>query len=134
MKNALAPGGTWMIVEPIAGDDTAANLNPVGRIYYSASLMCCVPTSLSQDVGLGLGAQAGEKRLRDAGPTRGGDAFQHGAGSARVTNAGVAFLDGKATPIASTLLTAGPSPKKKSRGVSATFKDSEGNRFVLSSR
>jgi 2-polyprenyl-3-methyl-5-hydroxy-6-metoxy-1,4-benzoquinol methylase len=65
IKNALAPGGTWMIVEPIAGDNTAANLNPVGRIYYSASTMVCVPASLSQDVGLGLGAQAGEKRLRE---------------------------------------------------------------------
>ncbi len=65
IKNALAPGGTWMIVEPIAGDDTAANLNPVGRIYYSASTLCCVPASLSQEVGLGLGAQAGEKRLRE---------------------------------------------------------------------
>ena len=54
-----------MIVEPIAGDDTAANLNPVGRIYYSASTLCCVPASLSQEVGLGLGAQAGEKRLVD---------------------------------------------------------------------
>jgi 2-polyprenyl-3-methyl-5-hydroxy-6-metoxy-1,4-benzoquinol methylase len=65
IKKALAPGGTWMVVEPIAGDDTASNLNPVGRIYYSASLMCCVPASLSQEVGLGLGAQAGEKRLRE---------------------------------------------------------------------
>jgi 2-polyprenyl-3-methyl-5-hydroxy-6-metoxy-1,4-benzoquinol methylase len=65
IKKALAPGGTWMIVEPIAGDDTAANLNPVGRIYYSASTVLCVPASLSQDVGLGLGAQAGEKRLRE---------------------------------------------------------------------
>jgi hypothetical protein len=54
-----------MIVEPIAGDDVAANLNPVGRIYYSASAMACVPTSLAQDVGLGLGAQAGEPRIRE---------------------------------------------------------------------
>ncbi|MDQ1451132.1 MAG: hypothetical protein QOK38_998, partial [Acidobacteriaceae bacterium] len=65
IRKALAPGGTWMIVEPIAGDDTAANLNPIGRIYYSASTLCCVPASLSQEVGLGLGAQAGEKRLRE---------------------------------------------------------------------
>jgi hypothetical protein len=54
-----------MVVEPLAADDTAANHNPVGRIYYSASTLCCVPASLSQDVGLGLGAQAGEKRLTD---------------------------------------------------------------------
>ena len=65
IRKALAPGGTWMVVEPIAGDDTAANLNPVGRIYYSASTLCCVPASLSQEVGLGLGAQAGEKRLTE---------------------------------------------------------------------
>jgi 2-polyprenyl-3-methyl-5-hydroxy-6-metoxy-1,4-benzoquinol methylase len=65
VRQALAPGGTWMVVEPIAGDNTAANLNPVGRIYYSASTMFCVPASLSQEVGLGLGAQAGEKRLSE---------------------------------------------------------------------
>lgn len=65
IKNALAPGGTWMVVEPIASDDTAANLNPVGRVYYSASALVCVPASLSQEVGLGLGAQAGQKRLSE---------------------------------------------------------------------
>jgi 2-polyprenyl-3-methyl-5-hydroxy-6-metoxy-1,4-benzoquinol methylase len=61
---SLAPNGTWMIVEPKAGDDIAANLNPVGRIYYSASTLLCVPASRAQEVGLGLGAQAGEKRIR----------------------------------------------------------------------
>jgi SAM-dependent methyltransferase len=65
VRSTLAPGGTWMIVEPLAGDDVAANLNPIGRIYYSASAMMCVPASLSQEVGLGLGAQAGEARLRE---------------------------------------------------------------------
>lgn len=65
VRKALAPDGTWMIVEPLAGDTTASNMNPVGRIYYSASTLCCVPASLSQEVGLGLGAQAGEKRLRE---------------------------------------------------------------------
>lgn len=64
VRAALAPDGTWMVVEPIAADDVSANLNPVGRIYYSASAMICVPASLSQEVGLGLGAQAGEARLR----------------------------------------------------------------------
>jgi hypothetical protein len=54
-----------MIVEPMAGDDLASNLNPVGRIFYSASTVCCVPASLSQEVALGLGAQAGEQRLRE---------------------------------------------------------------------
>ena len=65
VRKALAEDGVWMIVEPMAGDDTAANLNPVGRIYYSASALLCVPASLSQDVGRGLGAQAGEKQLRE---------------------------------------------------------------------
>ena len=55
-----------MIVEPIAGDDVTANLNPVGRIYYSASTVICVPASLSQEVGAGFGAQAGEKNIDEA--------------------------------------------------------------------
>ncbi len=70
----LAPDGTWMIVEPFANDQLADNLNPVGRLYYAASTMLCTPASLSQEVGLGLGAQAGEARLRgvveDGGFTR----------------------------------------------------------------
>lgn len=53
-----------MIVEPFAHDSLRENLNPVGRIYYGASTMICTPASLSQEVGLGLGAQAGEMRLR----------------------------------------------------------------------
>jgi SAM-dependent methyltransferase len=65
VADALAPDGTWMIVEPFAGDDVSANLNPVGRIYYSASTVICVPASRSQEVGLGLGAQAGEPRIRE---------------------------------------------------------------------
>ena len=65
VRESLAPDGTWMIVEPFANDDVAANLNPIGRIYYSASAMICVPASLAQEVGLGLGAQAGETRLRE---------------------------------------------------------------------
>ena len=66
VHEALASNGTWMIVEPIAGDDIAANLNPVGRIYYSASTVICVPASLSQEVGAGLGAQAGQKKIGEA--------------------------------------------------------------------
>ncbi|MEO8925832.1 MAG: class I SAM-dependent methyltransferase [Caulobacteraceae bacterium] len=65
MKRVLKPGGTWMIVEPIAGDRPQDNLNPVGRIYYNASTMICVPTSLDQEVGEGLGAQAGEAKLTE---------------------------------------------------------------------
>ncbi|HVR91878.1 MAG TPA: class I SAM-dependent methyltransferase [Novosphingobium sp.] len=63
MRRILAPGGSWMIVEPIAGDAPEQNFNPVGRLYYNASTMICVPTSLDQEVGEGLGAQAGEARL-----------------------------------------------------------------------
>ncbi|MGN6278764.1 MAG: methyltransferase domain-containing protein [Sphingomonas sp.] len=65
MHEILAPEGTWMIVEPIAGDAPGENMNPVGRMYYNASTMICVPTSLDQEVGEGLGAQAGEKKLRE---------------------------------------------------------------------
>jgi 2-polyprenyl-3-methyl-5-hydroxy-6-metoxy-1,4-benzoquinol methylase len=65
VRESLAPDGTWMIVEPFANDDVKDNLNPVGRIYYSASTLLCTPASLSQEVGLALGAQAGEARLRE---------------------------------------------------------------------
>ena len=65
VRESLNPGGVCMIVEPMAGDTLADNLNPVGRLYYSASTMVCVPTSLAQEVGTALGAQAGEKRLRE---------------------------------------------------------------------
>jgi SAM-dependent methyltransferase len=61
----LAEDGTWMIVEPQAGDRVEDNLNPVGRAYYAFSTLLCTPSSLSQDVGLALGAQAGEARIRD---------------------------------------------------------------------
>jgi hypothetical protein len=65
IKAALKPGGTLMIVEPMAGDSLAENLNPVGRMFYSASTMVCVITSLAQETGAALGAQAVEKRLRE---------------------------------------------------------------------
>ena len=65
VRKSLAPDGTWMIVEPFAADQFEANHNPVGRIYYSASTLICTPASLSQEVGLALGAQAGEAQLRD---------------------------------------------------------------------
>ncbi len=63
--DAIADDGTVLLVEPFAGDDLADNCNPVGRMFYAASTFVCTPNSLSQDVGLGLGAQAGEARLRD---------------------------------------------------------------------
>jgi 2-polyprenyl-3-methyl-5-hydroxy-6-metoxy-1,4-benzoquinol methylase len=65
MRRILKGDGTWMIVEPIAGNRPEENLNPVGRLYYNASTMICVPTSLDQEVGEGLGAQAGEAKLSE---------------------------------------------------------------------
>ena len=65
VHSALAPNGVWMIVEPFANDKVEDNLNPVGRVFYSASTLLCTPASLSQEVGLALGAQAGEKRIRE---------------------------------------------------------------------
>jgi 2-polyprenyl-3-methyl-5-hydroxy-6-metoxy-1,4-benzoquinol methylase len=73
VHSTLGKDGTWMIVEPFAGDHIEENLNPIGRAFYSASTLLCTPASLSQEVGLALGAQAGEARLRkvfeDAGFT-----------------------------------------------------------------
>lgn len=65
IRETLAPGGTFMLVEPMAGDSMAENMNPLGQIFYAASCTICTPNSLSQEVGLGLGAQAGEKRLAE---------------------------------------------------------------------
>ena len=65
VRQSLKPEGSWMIVEPMAGDTLEQNLNPVGRLYYAGSTMICLPTSLSQEVGAGLGAQAGETKLRE---------------------------------------------------------------------
>lgn len=62
---SLKPDGTWMIVEPFAGDTLEENLNPRGRAFYAVSTLVCTPASLSQEVGLGLGAQAGEARIRE---------------------------------------------------------------------
>lgn len=74
VRSTMASDGTCMLVEPFAGDRLEDNLNPVGRIYYAASTMICTPASLDQEVGLALGAQAGEVRLRkvaeEAGFTR----------------------------------------------------------------
>ena len=63
VRETLAPDGTWMIVEPFAGDKVEDNLNPFGRVFYAASTMVCVPASLAER-GPALGAQAGEARLR----------------------------------------------------------------------
>ena len=65
VRSSLAPDGAWMIVEPRAGDSVEENLNPVGRAYYGFSTLLCTPSSLAQEVGLALGAQAGEARIRE---------------------------------------------------------------------
>jgi 2-polyprenyl-3-methyl-5-hydroxy-6-metoxy-1,4-benzoquinol methylase len=65
VRSTLKPDGTWMIVEPFAGDKLEDNLNMIGRAFYGASTLLCTPASLSQEVGLALGAQAGEKRIKD---------------------------------------------------------------------
>lgn len=71
VHDSLAGDGTWMIVEPFAHDRLEQNLNPIGRIFYAASTMICTPASRAQEIGLALGAQAGEARLREV-VTRGG--------------------------------------------------------------
>ena len=74
IRQALKPDGTWLIVEPYATDEVAANMNPIGRVYYNFSTLLCVPNALSQSGGYALGAQAGEAAIRqvvtDAGFTR----------------------------------------------------------------
>ncbi len=74
IRGALAPDGSWLIVEPAAGDTVADNLNPVGRVYYNFSTLLCVPNAMSQPGGYALGAQAGEQAIRqvctDAGFSR----------------------------------------------------------------
>jgi SAM-dependent methyltransferase len=65
VRASLADNGTWMIVEPFANDQLKDNLNPVGRVYYSFSTLLCTPCSRSQEIGLCLGAQAGESRIRE---------------------------------------------------------------------
>ena len=74
VRETLKPDGTWLIVEPYANDRLQDNLNPVGRIYYSASTFICTPASRSQEVGACLGAHAGEARLREVVTTGG---FRH---------------------------------------------------------
>jgi SAM-dependent methyltransferase len=79
VRGTLAPDGTWMIVEPAAGDRVEDNLNPIGRAYYGFSTLLCTPASLSQDVGLALGAQAGEARIREVVESGGFTSFRRAA-------------------------------------------------------
>ena len=79
VRNTIADDGTWLIVEPKAGDRVEDNLNPVGRAYYGFSTLLCTPASLSQEVGLALGAQAGEARIRDVVTAGGFTRFRRAA-------------------------------------------------------
>jgi 2-polyprenyl-3-methyl-5-hydroxy-6-metoxy-1,4-benzoquinol methylase len=79
VRSTIKPDGTWMIVEPHAGDRVEENLNPVGRAYYAFSTLLCTPASLSQEVGLALGAQAGEARIRDVVTAGGFTRFRRAA-------------------------------------------------------
>lgn len=79
VRQSLSSDGTWMIVEPFAGDKVEDNLNPVGRIFYSVSTLVCTPASLSQEVGLALGAQAGEARMRKVANDGGFNRFRRAA-------------------------------------------------------
>jgi SAM-dependent methyltransferase len=79
IRESLAPDGTFLLVEPAAADTVEGNLNPVGRMFYAASTMLCVPASLSQEVGLALGAQAGEARLGEVVTAGGFKRFRRAA-------------------------------------------------------
>jgi len=79
VRKALSKDGTWMIVEPFANDELKDNLNPVGRMYYSFSTLLCTPCSRSQEVALCLGAQSGEKRIRDVVTAAGFSRFRRAA-------------------------------------------------------
>jgi SAM-dependent methyltransferase len=79
VRQSLHKDGTWMIVEPFANDQLKDNLNPVGRVYYSFSTLLCTPCSRSQEVGLCLGAQAGEARIRDVVTSAGFSRFRRAA-------------------------------------------------------
>jgi SAM-dependent methyltransferase len=76
VRQSLAEDGTWMIVEPFANDHLQDNLNPVGRVYYGFSTLLCTPCSRSQEVGLCLGAQAGETRIREVVTAAGFNRFR----------------------------------------------------------
>ena len=79
VRATLKPDGTWLMVEPFAGDRIEDNLNPVGRVFYAASTMICTPASRSQEKGLALGAQAGEGRLRAVAQEGGFTRFRRAA-------------------------------------------------------
>ena len=75
-RQAIAPDGTWLLVEPRAGDRVEDNLNAVSRLYYAGSTLACTPNALSQDGRHALGAQAGEARLREVATSGGFSRFR----------------------------------------------------------
>ncbi len=79
VREAIAPDGTWLVVEPFAAEDVEGNLNPVGRLYYSGSTFLCVPNALSQEGGHALGAQAGEEPVRRLAAQAGFTRFRRAA-------------------------------------------------------
>jgi SAM-dependent methyltransferase len=79
VRETVAPDGTWMVVEPMAGDHVEDNLNPVGRAFYGFSTLLCTPSSLAQDVGLALGTQAGPARIREVSTAAGFGRFRSAA-------------------------------------------------------
>jgi len=82
VRESLAPDGTWLLVEPAAGDAVEDNLNPVSRLYYNGSLFLCVPNALSQTGGYALGAQAGEAAIREVAAEAGFTRFRQAARTA----------------------------------------------------
>ena len=76
VRDVIADDGTWMIVEPAAGDHVEDNLNPIGRAFYGFSTLLCTPASLAQPVGLALGTQAGPARIKDVVTTAGFSRFR----------------------------------------------------------
>jgi hypothetical protein len=81
IREALAPDGTWLVVEPNAGDRLEDNLTTLGRLYYNGSLFLCVPNALSQPGGHALGAQAGEAAVRRIAEDAGFNRFRRAAES-----------------------------------------------------
>ena len=98
VRDSLADDGTWMIVEPAAGDRVEDNLNPVGRAYYGFSTLLCTPASLSQDVGLALGTQAGPARIRDVVDRGGLHPVPHRGARRRSTSCSRSASDRDAVP------------------------------------
>ena len=79
IRQALKPNGTWLVVEPFAGDDAGSNMNPVGRAFYGFSALLCVPNAMSQPGGYSLGAQAGEAAIRQVATEAGFTRFRRAA-------------------------------------------------------